>query len=342
MTNAVSVIVPVFNAEKYFAECLDSLLNQTFQDFEVVVVDDCSTDSSRQIAESYVEKFSGRLKIFDNHKNSGVSAARNKGLNVSRGEYIFFLDADDMILPDGLENLFNLAKNFDVDVVNCTGTCSINDDGSGRTFGRLKRPTATDENIFENNFEWRVKGLLADNFYWAPWRRLSRRDFLVRNGLFFQEGLDVYEDRLWTFAILLCAEKILHTPLIAYVYRKSAGFLSREERTPLQNINLFIDVIFQGIGRLDALMNKIPFFEKNPAYRFEILMHFAKRFFNMIYKAGLSVPQDKIYLSIKEAFGKNFGKYDVLVSAMCAVINRYQKAAAKNKIKIAELEKKLK
>ena len=76
---AVSVIVPLYNAEKYIAECLDSLLAQTFQNFEVIVVDDCSTDNSRQIAESYLEKFGGRLKIFDNEKNSGAGGTRSLG-----------------------------------------------------------------------------------------------------------------------------------------------------------------------------------------------------------------------------------------------------------------------
>ena len=339
---AVSVVVPVFNAEKYFAECLDSLLNQTFQDFEVVVVDDCSTDSSVEIAESFLEKFGGRLTIYDNEKNSGPSVSRNKGLNVARGEYIFSLDADDLILPDGLENLFNLAKTFDVDVVSCTGHYDLSDDGSEKILRRLKRPTATDENIFENNFEWRVEGLLVDNFYWAPWRRLSRRKFLIDNGLFFKEGLDHYEDLLWTFEILLCAEKILHTPLIAYVYRKSAGSLGRQERTPLQDINLFINFIFQGIGRLDALMNKIPFFEKNPNYRFEILMHFAKRYFDLIYKVDPDVPQDELYHSIKEEFGKNFGEYDVLFSVLCALLNEYQKDLKNAEVRIKKLEKNLK
>ena len=364
---AISVVIPLFNAEKYFAECLKSVLDQIFKDYEIIVVNDGSTDGSRKIAESYLEKFGGRLKIFDNEKNFGVSAARNKGLQISRGEYIFFLDADDLILPDALENMYGLAKNFDVDVVNCTGHFDLGDDGKEKILKRLKKPTATDENIFEADVEWRAKNLLADNFYWALWRKFLRRDFLVRNGLFFPDKVDIYEDRIWTVGVLLCAEKILHTPLTAYVYRKSADSLTRKKRTPLQNINAIINAVFQGIGWLDAAMNKVSFIETKPNYRYAILMHVAKTYFTMIYKSSIKISQGdmyqsvegefgenaggydtlipakaEIYSSIKDQFGKNFGEYDVLIPVICTLINSYEKTLLDNKSRIAKLEKNLK
>lgn len=117
---AVSVVIPMYNAEKYAGECLDSLLSQTFQNFEVIVVDDCSTDSSCAIVESYAEKFGGRLKLARMKKNSGSAGfPRNKGIEVSRGEYIFNMDADDLVTPTALEELYAQAKNFDADVVHC-------------------------------------------------------------------------------------------------------------------------------------------------------------------------------------------------------------------------------
>ncbi|MBE8954376.1 MAG: glycosyltransferase family 2 protein, partial [Quinella sp. 2Q5] len=117
---AVSVVVPLFNAERYVAACLESLLYQTLTDFEVIVVDDCSTDSSVAVVESYIPKFGGRLKLSRMKKNSGSGGLpRNKGLQHSRGEYIFFVDADDFVTPTALEELYTLAKNFDADVVYC-------------------------------------------------------------------------------------------------------------------------------------------------------------------------------------------------------------------------------
>ena len=107
----VSVIIPLYNAEKYLGVCLESLLIQTLQDFEVIVVDDCSSDNSCAVAESFLEKFSGRLKIIYLEKNTGSGAVpRNEGLRFSRGEYVFFMDADDLIIDNALEKRFTLPQ----------------------------------------------------------------------------------------------------------------------------------------------------------------------------------------------------------------------------------------
>ncbi len=117
--HAVSVVIPMYNAEEYIGECLDSLLIQTFQDFEVIVVDDCSTDNSVEIVESYMPKFSGRLKITETKKNSGGGGyiPRNIGMMLARGEYVYFIDADDMILGNALEALYTVTILYDAEVV---------------------------------------------------------------------------------------------------------------------------------------------------------------------------------------------------------------------------------
>ena len=114
------MIIPLYNAENYIGECLDSLLLQRFQDFEVIVVDDRSIDNSFAIAESYLSKFNGRLRLTKTEKNSGGGGVpRNKGLLISSGEYIQFLDADDILTKTALEEMYTLAKEYDVDVVYC-------------------------------------------------------------------------------------------------------------------------------------------------------------------------------------------------------------------------------
>ena len=117
---AVSVIIPLYDSEKYIAECLDSLLIQTFQDFEVIAVDDCSEDNSVAIVNDYVPKFGGRLSVVRMEKNSGYAGfPRNKGIELADGEYLYFIDADDTIAPTALEELYSQAKKFDADVVHC-------------------------------------------------------------------------------------------------------------------------------------------------------------------------------------------------------------------------------
>ena len=122
MTNtpAVSVIIPMFNAAKYVGQCFESLLAQTFTDFEVIVVDDMSTDSSAAIVESYAPKFNGRLALLQLDRNTGSGAVpRNTGLKFARGEYVYFMDADDLLTLTALEELHALAESFGADVVYC-------------------------------------------------------------------------------------------------------------------------------------------------------------------------------------------------------------------------------
>ncbi len=339
---AISVIIPMFNAEKYLAECLDSILAQTLQNFEVIMVNDASTDGSRKIAESYLKKFGGRLKIFDNEKNSGPGATRNKGLKLSDGEYVFFMDADDLILPNGLERMYGIAKYFDVEFLNCTGFYNMNDDGKQQTLRQLKKPTATDESILEMNLEWRVRGLLKDNFYWAPWRKLLRRDFLLRHKIFFPKGLKICEDEIWTHGLLFCAKKIVHVPLAVYLYRKSNNSLLRIERTHLQKINLFVNSIVKGQRWLDSIMGRVPFFATKPEYRYAILEHSAQRYFNQIYKNSSEVSSPEVYIAIKDEFEHELGKHDVMVSVLFTLVNNQRKIIEESKARIAELEENLK
>ena len=118
---AISVIIPMFNAEKYIEQCLDSIADQTFEDYEVIVVDDCSTDRSVALTEAFYErKIGGRsqfhlLKLPEN--SGGASIPRNQALKLARGKYVTFVDSDDLLIDNALEILFNVAEKFQADVV---------------------------------------------------------------------------------------------------------------------------------------------------------------------------------------------------------------------------------
>ncbi|MCR5834320.1 MAG: glycosyltransferase [Selenomonadaceae bacterium] len=215
---AVSVIIPMYNAEKYIADCLDSILRQTFQDFEVIVVDDCSTDSSHDIVKSYGEKFGGRLKLSSMNKNCGSgSLPRNKGLIISRGEYIYNMDNDDAIIPTALETMYNLAKEYDADVVYCEkfyGADSqlknlyLTSRQPNKTF--VDKPTLEPDSLAE-----RTEKILKQ-FYWTPpWSKLIRRDLLVENEITLPNI--IADDTLWTWDLLLSAKRFLRVPNAVYV-----------------------------------------------------------------------------------------------------------------------------
>ena len=113
----LSIIIPVFNVEKYVQTCLDSVIEQSFRDFEVIVVDDGSTDGSPAICDA-AAKQDGRIRVI-HQRNGGLSAARNAGLDIARGEWIGFLDSDDFILPDMYEKLMNAAEKARADIAVC-------------------------------------------------------------------------------------------------------------------------------------------------------------------------------------------------------------------------------
>lgn len=186
--HAVSVIIPMYNAEKYIGECLDSLLAQTFQNFEVIIVDDCSTDNSVAIVESYAPKFNGRLTLAHMEKNTGGCALpRNKGFSFSHGEYIQFVDSDDTLTKTALEEMYSLAKDYDADVVYCERYYMST--GVGEEFVKnvhiadrsIQRPPFVDKPTFETkDLSERVKKILNGNFWVTAWVKFIRRDVIAR------------------------------------------------------------------------------------------------------------------------------------------------------------------
>ena len=109
---AISVIIPMYNAEKYIGECLDSILAQTFQDFEVIIADNCSTDNSTKVVERYLKKRSQIQLVRTKFHADGAGIPRKTAIGLSRGEYIFFMDSDDAIVEDALEKIYTTALKF--------------------------------------------------------------------------------------------------------------------------------------------------------------------------------------------------------------------------------------
>ncbi len=222
-TCAVSVIIPVYNAEKYLGVCLESILIQTFQDYEVIVVDDCSTDASPAIAESFLEKFGGRLKIISTEKNTGSGAVpRNIGLEFSQVKYIFFMDNDDLLIDIALEELYNFAEKYSAEVVYMEKYFDCDEEIIPKNLvpakwlyadSLIEEPTFESENIFE-----RMEKFLSSKFCWAPWAKFFRRDFLADNKIFLPQ-MTIADDVIHMFEIYLLGEKnsantdaALHSP----------------------------------------------------------------------------------------------------------------------------------
>ena len=201
---AVSVIVPVYKAEKYLRKCVDSILAQTFRDFEVLLVDDGSPDGSGAICDEYARK-DPRVRVF--HKeNGGVSSARQCGLDNARGEYTIHADPDDWVEPNMLEELYTKAKAEDADMVICDFYVN---DRRGQRYVR-QQPSALDHETVLRELFQQLHGSCCN--------KLVRRACYSRYGVRFPLDISFCEDVYVNAALLKHAVKVVYHPKAFYHY----------------------------------------------------------------------------------------------------------------------------
>ena len=210
----LSIIIPVYNVEKYLKQCLESVLACDLQNAEIILVNDGSNDTSCDICNAYAQRQSNIILI--NQKNGGLSKARNTGIKASHGEYILFLDSDDFVTKDSLEECYEfILKSYKQDdrqgfdmIVNDFYRCSEN----GKIFAEtLQIPKQLDEDYLSEFVS--TKGC-----YWNAWRVIYKKQFLLNNDLWFKEGY-LCEDIDFTTRALLCRGKMIFVHMPYYCYR---------------------------------------------------------------------------------------------------------------------------
>ena len=278
---AISVILPVYNVEKFLGECLDSLLAQTFQDFEVIVSDDCSTDKSCEIAESYLPKFKGKLQILRAEKNSDrhVGIPRNRGLNISRGKYVYFMDSDDAVVENAFEVLYNVAEEFNADVVHSDNRYILHTDNFTPTISKCNAHAkevaakVQKSDIVSIDLPERVRRFSSYNLKWEPWNHFIKREFLIKNNIEFPM-LHIADDKVFTVFVLCSAENFVVTPNFFYIWRQRPNSNSRLKTETEKTLNSWGGDILLGIQNIDEWMNRYNFFKENLNYRSAILETF--------------------------------------------------------------------
>ena len=200
----ISVVIPVYNVEPYLWECVDSVLTQTMQDFEIILVDDGSTDSSGNICDQYGAQ-DARIRVI-HRPNGGLSEARNTGLDAATKKYVYFLDSDDYIVPTSLEQLYNLAEKERADVVFFDAFVFFTD-------------CEPDPNVYQyhRSRDYGVKSgrqmlldlLDTDEYRTAVPLMLFRREYMAEHGLRFRPGI-LHEDELFTFYVYHADGRIAH------------------------------------------------------------------------------------------------------------------------------------
>lgn len=207
----ISVIIPVFNCEKYLDKCINSVQQQTISDWELVLIDDGSTDGSLDIIKKYSEK-DERIRFFHKDKSEGAGPARNKGIEESRGEFIMFIDADDHMVPDMFEKLCLQIKNG-YDIVICGYQCYA--EGIGNTDKFVLKPTVLKGNGEVRNFFART---FPDGMAGYLWNKIYRRDLIVKNNISFP-AMKRLQDGVFNIRYFSAAESCCILDEALYFYR---------------------------------------------------------------------------------------------------------------------------
>jgi glycosyltransferase involved in cell wall biosynthesis len=205
----VSVVIPIYNVEYFLEECLESVINQTLQDIEIICINDCSTDRSVDVLNKYVQKDS-RIVVIHNSENKGLSYTRNRGLELAQGEYVYFLDSDDSISMDAMEELYQTAVSLKLDSVFFDATIIFENESLRNKFVSYQAERVNEYpgvfkgcDLFEQfviNREWSSS---------VP-RQFWRRRFLHDRKLSFYEGI-LHEDELFSFKALLQADRVIYS-----------------------------------------------------------------------------------------------------------------------------------
>ena len=215
----ISVIVPVYNTEKYLEKCLESIVNQTYQDFEVIIVNDGSTDNSREIIDKYIEKYPEKIKCI-NKQNGGLSSARNCGIEAATGDYIAFVDSDDYIDMQFFEQLLHYVKR-DIDLIKFK---LIKVDEEYKQLEKISGPVF-DEFTGEKGFNTLAfKDVLLE----PACLYLYKRALFVENKLKFLENT-YHEDFGLVPVILLYAKNMVSIDFYGYYYVQADNSITRNE-----------------------------------------------------------------------------------------------------------------
>lgn len=224
--NKISVIIPMYNSETYIEQCIKSVMNQTYQDFEVLIIDDGSTDCSLKICKEF-SLTDDRLKVY-HQKNRGVSAARNYGLDIAAGEYVFFLDSDDAIHPFLLEEMIRQTEKFHAQMVFCD--CAKID-------GQSMETVLQDAQIKSERPQWQIAdGAEAERWFHIDYRiELSRISGIVGRdcigALRFDEKLVNGEDTLFMYHLFCRQVRTAYSPCQWYYYRMHEDSVSHAKET---------------------------------------------------------------------------------------------------------------
>lgn len=259
----ISIIVPIFNVEKYLSRCLDSLLNQTFKDIEIILVNDGSTDSSLSICKKYAEE-DNRIHII-NKENGGVSSARNEGIRISSGDYIGFVDPDDWIEIDMYEVLYNRIMYDRSDIAICNYKMVYPQKNESVVYNDFNDQIIEKKDITNRlianlvgpeNLNSKSKAFMG-----SVWRLLIKKSIIKNGNIQFPIGIPLMEDTIFTLTTIVNSTKVSVIKGSYYNYIVNLSSAATSYRNDLDNIQKSVhriieDALFRS-GDLESLKNRL-------------------------------------------------------------------------------------
>lgn len=345
MNNFFSIIIPVYNSQKYFSSCLKSVLRQNYNDYEIIIIDDASKDKSRKIYKSY-SKNSSKIKVIKNKRNLGVSVSRNKGIKKSNGKYIIFLDSDDVLLAGCLKKIHQHIESSNSNIIVLKHNELKNDYNDSIT------RDSEIKGFFKNSYsQKKIQPInLIKNFkLFNPlcYNFALNRDFILKNKIFF-EDIRIHEDHLFVSRLLYCREKVTNPGITTHA-RRSTSLESLGRTIGFEVCVSCVKNIF--FYKKDYKKNRLKRAEKK--FFFENLKFFTKKFFlnllicsnkdllNLSIFIKKNYPSIQIYLSkvikLKKIFdieNSNLKKWDIIKKYILKKIDKEFSLSKEQKVNI--------
>ena len=339
----------MYNAERYIEQSLDSVLSQTFKDFEVIIVDDCSTDQSINIVEGIIARKEHEdgppIHLIKSDKNAGGAAVpRNIGIRFSRGKYLAFLDNDDMLTATAFADLYKIAEETGADVLHAQRffqTQDVRPKIDAATVITVasweKAPFVTKPEQVPYNIGERIKMFVQMQLLWNVWNKLFRRDFIVRNRLEFP-NVKIIDDMMFCFQCFCLAKNYVRIPNIFNLYRLRNDSQSHHFTTWQEYFHQSINTIKEGVKLLNEFMDTMEFFNRHSEFKHMVTNFLVQSHLNQTIKPCNEQPPHVIEDVLHKELSSELGNNTALMSYLFNLVNiqHMQLSVANSKLAVLE------